>query len=111
MGDRVDRVFDALADPSRRFLVERLAASGTATPTELAGELPVSRQAVAKHLASLEAAGLVHGTRVGRNTVYRLDPAPLSAATDWIARVGAGWDQRLAALAAHVSREDDRTAP
>jgi DNA-binding transcriptional ArsR family regulator len=111
MGDRVEAVFSALADPSRRFLVERLAAGGTATPTELAGQLPVSRQAVAKHLASLEAAGLVHGTRVGRNTVYRLDPAPLSAATDWIARVGADWDQRLAALAAHVGREDDRAAP
>ena len=111
MGDRIDRVFDALADPSRRFLVERLAASGTATPTELAGELPVSRQAVAKHLASLEAAGLVNGTRVGRNTVYRLDPAPLSAATDWIARVGAEWDQRLAALAAHVGRDDEHREP
>lgn len=111
MGDRVEAVFTALADPSRRFLVERLAAGGNATPTELAGELPVSRQAVAKHLASLEAAGLVHGTRIGRNTVYRLDPAPLLAATDWIARVGAEWDQRLAALAVHVSREDEPAAP
>ena len=111
MGDRVEAVFTALADPSRRFLVERLAAGGNATPTELAGELPVSRQAVAKHLASLEAAGLVHGTRIGRNTVYRLDPAPLLAATDWIAQVGAEWDQRLTALAAHVSREDEPAAP
>jgi DNA-binding transcriptional ArsR family regulator len=111
MGDRVEAVFSALADPSRRFVVERLAASGTATPTELAGELPVSRQAVAKHLASLEAAGLVHGTRVGRNTVYRLDTAPLSAAAEWIARVGAEWDQRLAALAAHVGRQADRDTP
>jgi DNA-binding transcriptional ArsR family regulator len=109
MGDRVEAVFSALADPSRRFVVERLAASGTATPTELAGELPVSRQAVAKHLASLEAAGLVHGTRVGRNTIYRLDPAPLSEASAWIARVGAQWDQRLAALAAHLGREAERT--
>jgi DNA-binding transcriptional ArsR family regulator len=108
VGDRVEAVFAALADPSRRFVVERLAATGTATPTELAGELPVSRQAVAKHLASLEAAGLVHGTRVGRNTVYRLDPGPLEAATDWIARVGSEWDRRLAALAAHVG--DDRRA-
>jgi DNA-binding transcriptional ArsR family regulator len=109
MGDRVEAVFSALADPSRRFLLERLAASGTATPTELAGELPVSRQAVAKHLASLEAAGLVHGTRIGRNTVYRLDPEPLEAATDWIARVGSEWDRRLAALAAHLG--DDGAGP
>jgi DNA-binding transcriptional ArsR family regulator len=111
MGDRVEAVFSALADPSRRFVVERLAASGTATPTQLAGDLPVSRQAVAKHLASLEAAGLVHGTRVGRNTVYRLDPAPLTAATEWLERVGTEWDRRLAALADHVGEKADRRLP
>jgi len=82
MGDRVEAVFTALADPSRRFLVERLAAGGNATPTELAGELPVSRQAVAKHLASLEAAGLVHGTRIGRNTVS----APMVTGDSWRTR-------------------------
>ena len=53
MRDPVDAVFSALADPSRRFVVETLAARGTATPTELAAELPVTRQAVAKHLAAL----------------------------------------------------------
>lgn len=102
MGDGVGAVFGALADPSRRYLVERLAHLGSATPTELAGELPMTRQAVAKHLATLEQAGLVHGTREGRNTVYRPDPAPLGDATAWIARVGAEWDARLAALARHV---------
>jgi DNA-binding transcriptional ArsR family regulator len=103
VGDRIEAVFSALADPSRRFLVERLAERGEATPTELAEELPVTRQAVTKHLASLEAAGLVHATREGRTTVYRLDPAPLAEATAWIERVGTEWDERLAALARHLS--------
>ena len=69
MDARVDAVFGALADPSRVYLVERLAVLGTATPTELADELPITRQAVTKHLATLEQAGLVPGTREGRNTV------------------------------------------
>lgn len=108
MGDRVEAIFSALADPHRRFLVERLAERGEATPTELADELPVTRQAVTKHLASLEAAGLVNGTREGRNTVYRLDPAPLAEATAWIERVGVEWDERLAALAQHLSGRTER---
>jgi DNA-binding transcriptional ArsR family regulator len=107
VGDRIEALFSALADPNRRFLVERLAERGEATPTELADELPVTRQAVTKHLASLEAAGLVHGTREGRRTVYRLDPAPLGEATAWIERVGAEWDERLAALARHLSERRD----
>lgn len=103
VGDRIEAVFSALADPHRRYLVERLAERGEATPTELAGELPVTRQAVTKHLASLEAAGLVRGTREGRKVVYRLDPAPLREATAWIDRVGVEWDERLEALALHLS--------
>ena len=104
MDPRVDAVFGALADPSRRYLVERLAVLGTATPTELADELPITRQAVTKHLATLEQAGLVSGTREGRNTVYRPDPAPLREAARWLEVVGARWDARLAALAQHVER-------
>lgn len=106
MGDRVGAVFAALADPSRRTIVERLAAFGHATPTELAGELPMTRQAVTKHLATLEHAGLVRGRREGRNTVYRPDPAPLRDASDWMDRVGAQWDERLAALARHVAERE-----
>jgi DNA-binding transcriptional ArsR family regulator len=110
VGDGVGAVFAALADPSRRYLVERLAHLGSSTPTELASELPMTRQAVAKHLAALEHAGLVHGTREGRRTVYRPDPTPLRHATDWIARVGTEWDERLAALARHVG-QPPRAAP
>ena len=103
MGDGVGAVFAALADPSRRTIVERLAASGRATATELTGELPMTRQAVAKHLATLEHAGIVRGRREGRQTVYRPDPAPLRDATAWMDRVGVEWDARLEALARHVA--------
>ena len=78
------RVFAALADPHRRFLVEALATRESATPTELASELPVTRQAVSKHLAALADAGLVAPSRAGRETRYRLTPAPLDEATAWI---------------------------
>ena len=63
----------------------------------------MTRQAVAKHLATLEQAGLVRGSREGRNVVYRPDPRPLRDATAWMERVGAEWDDRLAALARHVA--------
>ncbi len=99
MGDGVGAVFAALADPSRRYLVERLAHLGSSTPTELASELPMTRQAVAKHLASLDAASLVSRTREGREARYRLTPRPLADAADWMARVGAEWDERLEELA------------
>jgi DNA-binding transcriptional ArsR family regulator len=102
VGDRVDLVFDALADPSRRFVLETLAARGSATTTELAGELPVTRQAVAKHLRSLHRAGLVRSQRRGRERRYELDPAPLDDAAGWIARVGSEWDARLGRLARHL---------
>ena len=98
MTDPPGRVFDALADPNRRYVLEALAERETATATELAAELPVTRQAVAKHLAALSAAGLVEPTRAGRETLYQLTPEPLGVAMDWMARVGADWDERLAAL-------------
>jgi DNA-binding transcriptional ArsR family regulator len=94
---RTDAVFSALADPTRRHLIEALA-SEPASATRLAADLPITRQAVAKHLAGLRAARLVNVERAGREAVYSLDPAPLTAAADWIARVGAEWDVRLADL-------------
>jgi DNA-binding transcriptional ArsR family regulator len=97
-------LFSALADPHRRFVVETLASRGTATATQLAAELPVTRQAVTKHLAALRAAGLVRATRRGRETRYELDPAPLDSAAGWIDRVGRQWDDRLDALSRHVAK-------
>jgi DNA-binding transcriptional ArsR family regulator len=101
--DPTGRVFDALADPNRRYVVEALAERETATATELAAELPVTRQAVAKHLAALNEAGLVESRREGRETRYELTPGPLAAAMDWMASVGAEWDSRLAALHRHLT--------
>lgn len=97
-------VFAALADPSRRFIVEALAERGDATATELAAELPVTRQAVAKHLGALADAGLVDAARAGRETRYRLTPGPLVDAAAWMTHVGTEWDDRLAALAGVVGK-------
>jgi DNA-binding transcriptional ArsR family regulator len=105
MNDPTGRVFDALADPNRRYVVEALAERGTATATELAAELNVSRQAVAKHFAALSDAGLVESRREGRETRYELTPQPLTAALDWMADVGGAWDRRLAALRRHLTGE------
>jgi DNA-binding transcriptional ArsR family regulator len=95
---RVDAVFDALGDASRRTLVRAIAARGDATATELAAGLPVTRQAVAKQLALLADAGLVRATRSGRETRYAVTPAPLEDAVSWMVEVGAQWDDRLARL-------------
>ena len=102
--DRLGPVFSALSDPNRRYVVEALAERGDATATELASELPVTRQAVAKHLGALREAGLVEATRAGRETRYRLTPQPLGDAVSWIERVGDQWDARLAALRRAVRR-------
>ena len=91
-------VFAALADPTRRHLVAALAAGGGATATGLAAELPISRQAVAKHLKLLHDAGLVSSRRRGREALFELDPEPLGEAVAWIGSVGAEWDQRLDGL-------------
>ena len=91
----VDAVFVALADPTRRRMVETLAQGSTVTASAFAADLPISRQAVAKHLAALRQAGLVKGKRVGRETRYTLHPEPLGDAASWIAHVGAEWDERL----------------
>ena len=102
-----DDVFAALADPTRRQVVEALAA-GAATATELAARFPVSRQAVAKHLGTLGEAGLVEALREGREVRYRLNPAPMAEAMAWMVEVGAQWDRRLDALAKHVGKRRRR---
>jgi DNA-binding transcriptional ArsR family regulator len=88
-------VLVALADPTRRHLLAELAARGTATGTELAEQLPVSRQAVVKHLAVLSRAGLVAGQREGREVRYIARPEGLAATARWMAELAAEWDQRL----------------
>jgi DNA-binding transcriptional ArsR family regulator len=100
---QVDAVFSALSDPTRREVIRRLSQEGPTTATELAGRLPVTRQAVSKHLRALEEAGLVASTAEGRSRRYRLTPGPLADAMGWMADVGAGWDERLEALRQHLA--------
>ena len=102
--DRVDAVFAALGDPTRREVI-RLLSEGPSTATELSSDLPVSRQAVAKHLAALDEAGLVSAERSGREVRYHLTPGPMADAASWLGDVGARWDRRLEALRRHL---DDR---
>ncbi len=95
---RVDLVFGALADPTRRHLIEALAVEPGATATGLARSLPISRQAVAKHLALLHEAGLVSSRRRGRESRFELDARPLADAVAWIEAVGGEWEGSLGRL-------------
>ncbi len=96
--DAVAEVFAALADPTRRRILDALAAHGEATATVLAAELPVSRQAIVKHLGVLDRAGLVAGHREGREARYRVIPERLGVTARWMDRVAAAWDTRLSAI-------------
>ena len=96
--DSTDAVFGALADGTRRSLFALLGERGEASATDLARELPVTRQAIQKHLSTLSDAGLVAARRSGREVLYRPTPAPMSDALAWMAEVGGQWDDRLAAL-------------
>jgi len=100
---RADAVFAALADPTRREVIRALSMRGPSTATGIAASLPVTRQAVTKHLGALADAGLVTATRRGRERLYRISPQPLTAAVSWMADLGARWDERLAALRDHVA--------
>jgi DNA-binding transcriptional ArsR family regulator len=93
-----DLVFGALSDPTRRALLRDIADRPEATATDLAASLPISRQAVVKHLTALADAGLVERERSGREVRYRVTPQPLTEAVSWMADVGGQWDRRLAAL-------------
>jgi DNA-binding transcriptional ArsR family regulator len=103
---RVDRIFEALGDPGRRSLVEAVADRGSATATELAAGLPVTRQAVAKQLNALADAGLMRATRAGRENRYEVTPQPLEDAVAWMVEVGATWDDRLAKLGRSLAKSD-----
>jgi DNA-binding transcriptional ArsR family regulator len=106
---QVDEVFLALADPTRRRVVETLARGGTVTASGLASQLPMTRQAVAKHLSALHGADLVSSTRVGRETHYELRPQPLDEASHWIQMVSAEWGDRLESLRLSVEKRRGRT--
>jgi len=104
-----EQVFVALADPTRRAILAALSSAGPATATDLAGRLPITRQAIAKHLALLTEAGLVtaeHGER--RRVRYRLRSAPMRVAQQFLAALARDWDGPMEALKDHL---DGRTTP
>jgi DNA-binding transcriptional ArsR family regulator len=100
----LDRVFTALADGTRRSVMRRLLDDGPATASALSRGLPMTRQAVVKHLRALDDAGLVAASRDGREVRYRATPAPLGDAMAWMLRTGARWDHRLERLRRQVER-------
>ncbi|MEY2553201.1 MAG: hypothetical protein QOC57_1061 [Ilumatobacteraceae bacterium] len=91
----LDTLFGALADPTRRLLVQRLLTLGPATATTLAETTPLTRQAILKHLQVLETAGLLAHERSGREVLYRVTPQPLASAVAWILDTAGQWDRRL----------------
>jgi len=105
-----EQVFAALADPTRRAILAALAADGPATATDLADALPITRQAIAKHLALLAEAGLVTAERGERRRVrYRLRSAPMQVAQQFLAALARDWDSSLDALKDHLDRGDARS--
>ncbi len=101
-----DRVFAALADSRRRSILERLASDGEKTATELAQELPITRQGVTKHLKILTEAELVTMRQDGRDKRYTLTPQALAETVKWMETITAVWDQRLQALYDYLVPED-----
>jgi DNA-binding transcriptional ArsR family regulator len=98
-----ERVFAALADPTRRAILAALASRGPATATDLAANLPITRQAIAKHLALLAAAGLLTAEPGERRRVrYRVHPAPMQIAQQFLAALARDWDGPLVALRDHL---------
>src|SRR3954469_14539794 len=98
-----EQVFTALADPTRRAILAALASGGPATATDLGGRLPITRQAIAKHLTLLAEAGLVSAEPGERRRVrYRLQSAPMQVAQQFLAALARDWEHQLAALQGHL---------
>jgi DNA-binding transcriptional ArsR family regulator len=104
-----DELWSAVGDPTRRRILDLLLVDGTGSATSLSEQLPVTRQAVSKHLAVLDRAGLVHGASAGRERRYRVDDTQLARAAEQLANVGSSWDgrlRRIARIAEHVERQE-----
>lgn len=106
-----DGLWSAIGDPTRRRLVDLILSQGPASATGLSGQLPVTRQAVAKHLAVLDRVGLVHATPAGREMHYRVDEAQLARAVAQLADVGSTWDARLRRIKRIAEALHDRQDP
>jgi DNA-binding transcriptional ArsR family regulator len=109
LSDTLGNVFAALADPTRRLMVEELLRDGTTSVPTLAAELPITRQAVAKHLSTLDQAGLVERAPTsGREVRYRLRAGALAPASAWLRHAEIAWDERLGRLKDAVERGESR---
>ena len=95
VAERSEQLWAAIGEPTRRRIVDLLLERGEASASSLAGAMPVTRQAVAKHIAVLERAGLVTGSRQGREVLWSVRPEAIDEATAEIARIAARWDRRL----------------
>ncbi len=105
-----DELWSAIGDPTRRRILDLLLADGDGTATSLSGQLPVTRQAVAKHLDVLDRVVLVRSTPVGREKRYRVDDAQLARAVAQLSSVGSAWDarlQRIRKIAEAIERNKD----
>ena len=106
-----DDLWSAVGDPTRRRMLDLLLADGTGTASSLSEHLPVTRQAVAKHLVVLDRVGLVHASTEGREKRYRVDQAQLERAVAQLDEVGRTWDarlQRIKKLAEAIQRSNDQ---
>jgi DNA-binding transcriptional ArsR family regulator len=97
-------VIGALADPTRRQVLETLAQRPAASATALARDLPVSRQMVLRHLAVLQESGLVGSARAGREVLFQVDSRPLVDTAEWLTSLAGQWDERLAGLKARAEQ-------
>jgi DNA-binding transcriptional ArsR family regulator len=104
----MEPVFAAVADPTRRALLERLRSAGPLSISELGEGLPMTRQAVTKHLTILRESGLIRVRRSGRERLHELDAAPLREVDDWLRPYAEAWDERLAALKRHLEKDEER---
>lgn len=109
-GEVDDDLWSAIGDPTRRRMLDLLLVEGDATATTLSQQLPVTRQAVAKHLGVLDRVGLVRATPAGREKRYRVDDAQLARAVAQLASVGSAWDARLQRIK-RIAEAIQRTRP
>ena len=98
----MESVFTAVADPTRREMLARMQSEGPLSIKQLAAPLPISRQAVTKHLDILQASGLVRVQRAGRERLHSLDSSPLKEVGDWLEPYAREWDERLSRLQRHL---------
>jgi DNA-binding transcriptional ArsR family regulator len=106
-----DELWSAIGDPMRRRLIDLLLADGVGTPTSLSDRLPISRQAVTKHLGVLHRAGIVHSMPAGRERRYEVDEAQFARAVRQLTEVGRAWHARLSRIkriAEEIQRQLDR---